>query len=176
MYRQPVPAVQQMPVFRALVPTGYTLCERFRVGFTSGDQPGVLVSECIRTNYTNIDNGRMPVRCFDRSLQIPWALMWPGYASDQTHVIDLRGLTGFTLRALARYICEELCQMQRTNQDADVPGDTKKWVLGHGGVGSAPGIGLNQIWLVAFGRTDADDGELWAPEFEVTTSTLPYAA
>jgi len=168
LYRKPLPSIPRMtPIFRAPVPMPYSLCERLRVGFTSGDQIGVLVSECIRTNYTIIDNGHMPVRCFAHSLRIPWALMWPGYSSDKTHVIDLRGLTGFTLRALAQYICQELAQLQRTIQDACVAGE-EKWALGK------TGIRLDQIWLIAFGRTDADDEDLWAPEFEVTTSHLPY--
>ena len=74
-----LPAMMQRfhmtPTFREHVPTGRFLDERDRVCFTSRNQPGVLVSECIRTNYGNVDNGHIIVKCFEPFIRIPWALM-----------------------------------------------------------------------------------------------------
>ncbi|TCD66402.1 hypothetical protein EIP91_001393 [Steccherinum ochraceum] len=144
-----LPAMMQRlhvaPTFREPVPKGYSLDERDRVCFTSRNQPGILVSDCIRTNYNNVDNGHIVVKCFEPYVRIPWALMWPGYNAGEVQEIELRG-------------------------DARTYPHHKKWALGS--IGGA-NIRLDQIWLVAFGMSDAEH-HLWIPEFEVTTTNLPY--
>lgn len=69
------PHPEPAAVFYEPVPMEYPLCEGGGVCFTWRDQPGVNVSECIRTNYANVDNGHFPVNCFSPYRRIPWALM-----------------------------------------------------------------------------------------------------
>ncbi|KAH8100346.1 hypothetical protein BXZ70DRAFT_939104 [Cristinia sonorae] len=164
----PVRHLRMMPQFRIPVPTGYTLSERSRICFTSDDEPGILVSECIRTDFTNVDAGEMKVKCLEAYARIPWALMWPGYSFSQPDILSTRNGTGslITLRVLASQICQALSNLQHQQQVLSpyASSEDSMWAVGN------PSIRLNQIWLVAFGLSN-EEPHLWVPEFEVTPST-----